>query len=152
MSDTTTQNIELVLVATRTKDDFGFAEEAQAEGYRVLHATCGDHALRLPRSEASRIWLIAIHLDDMSGLDLLDLLRKRYPNHMFILVGESCSQEEEKSARQHGATLYTCKPITVELIRAIPVPQNHHRLAQLPVHLKKPARVPAGCPPPAYKK
>ncbi len=110
MPITTIRTTDLLVVDPRPDDYLAMASEVEATEFRFLYATTGDEALRLPRKSPRGLWLINFHLPDMTGAELLALVRSRDPNVACILVGDVYDQAEELSARQLGSTLYGCKP------------------------------------------
>ncbi len=70
----------------------------------------GDTALQFSSGEPIRLWLINIHLPDMSGFELYRMLQPRYPTARIVLVGDVYRAEEERQARTWGAAGYLCKP------------------------------------------
>ena len=73
-------------------------------------------ALRvLPDSIGQRIpvnwFLINTVLPDMSGFDLLQMLRSRLNRAASVLVGSQYHPEDELTARRVGSAMYVCKPL-----------------------------------------
>lgn len=120
MPTTTIRTTDLLVVDPRPDDYLAMASEAEAAEFRFLYATSGDEALRLPRKSPLGLWLINFHLPDMTGAELLALVRSRDPNAACILVGDTYKQSDEITARQLGATLYGCKPPQAAWLRALP--------------------------------
>ncbi len=72
--------------------------------------------LSMPRIAKAR-WLVNVHLPDMAGVDLLQLIRKRRPNAAVSLVADVYSANDELAARSAGATAFLCKPAEANWIR-----------------------------------
>jgi DNA-binding response OmpR family regulator len=68
-------------------------------------------ALRQDPSCPPELWVVNMSLPDMSGTDLLAMLRWRYPGVPIVLVSDDYRAEDEVSARCSGAELYLCKPL-----------------------------------------
>ena len=150
MPTTIMKTKDLLVVDLRPDDYLQLAAEVDAAEYRFLYATCGDEALRIPRKSLFGLWLINIDLPDMSGLDLLALVRSRDPGAACILVGDTYSEAEELSARQLGATFYGCKPPQAAWLRALPAfrtPVIRDHLAHGPPETRA---APAGLPSSVY--
>ena len=62
---------------------------------------------RLPVS----LFLINTTLPDMSGFDLLQMLRSKLNFAASVLVGSQYQLEDELAARRVGSTMYVCKPL-----------------------------------------
>ena len=71
-------------------------------------------ALRVNPSNSNAVWIINLDLPDMSGVDLLSMLRTRFPTSPVYLVGDDYHPEQERAARMSGASLYFCKPLQPE--------------------------------------
>jgi two-component system OmpR family response regulator len=81
-----------------------------------VHVCCfstGRDALRTIGAFPSALWIVNIQLPDISGVDLLRLIRHRIRRCGIILVGDDYSAEDELAARAAGATAYLCKPASI---------------------------------------
>ena len=143
MPITATTTTDLLVIDPHPNDYLHLAASMEAAEFRFLYATCGDEALRLPRQTPVALWLINSHLPDMTGVELLALVRSRDPGAACMLVGDNYCEKDELSARQLGATFYGCKPPQVEWLRALPVarkPSDRGHLAPGPpcIHVASP--------------
>jgi DNA-binding response OmpR family regulator len=77
----------------------------------------GREVLRLRGGEGVAFWLLGVELPDMSGLDLLEMLRDRLDGTATCMVGAEYRIEDEIAAYRAGATLYACKPIEASWLR-----------------------------------
>ncbi len=68
-------------------------------------------ALRHDPSNPPDLWVVNMNLPDISGPDLLSMLRSRYPGVPVYLVSDEYRVEEEICARCSGAEMYFCKPL-----------------------------------------
>lgn len=95
--------------------------DAQLDAYRDLQLAdessakltllgSGGAALQFSSVEPIALWLINIHLPDMSGLELYRMLHTRHPTARFVLVGDVYRAEDERQTRTWGAAGYLCKP------------------------------------------
>jgi DNA-binding response OmpR family regulator len=119
-------NLPQVFVVDANKNDYLDLQSSMADGgYRVRLCANGRAALRVEAEEAPEMWIVNINLPDMTGPDLISMLRWRYPKTPICLVSDDYSVEDEISARSTGAELYLCKPIQPEwLILATPKSQQ----------------------------
>jgi DNA-binding response OmpR family regulator len=79
-------------------------------GKRVRRFSSGEDALREVAANSSSLWLVNIRLPDMSGITLLELIRRRLRQSRIIIAGDVYSPADELAARFAGATAYVCKP------------------------------------------
>ena len=70
----------------------------------------GDKAIRNTMTTKCDLWLVNMHLSDMSGIELMALVRQRDPQSTVFLVSNSQNQQDEIAARAAGPTAYVCKP------------------------------------------
>ena len=122
---------ELLIVDRRPADYQHLEAEMNTQITRCSYATTGDEALQLPRSTSQGLWFINFELADMTGIELLKLLREREPHTRGALVSDQYSEQQELIARQQGATLYLCKPPQVAWLTAFVAfhklqPGDHH--------------------------
>jgi DNA-binding response OmpR family regulator len=78
----------------------------------------GREALRLGAVDHGALWLISVELPDMTGLDLLEMLRDRLDGAAVCMVGKTYRVEDEMGAYRAGAAMYACKPIDASWLRA----------------------------------
>ena len=135
MPTTTSTTTELLVVDPRPNDYLPLAADVEAADIRFLFASSGDEALRLPSHSLARLWLINFRLPDMTGVELLALVRSRDPDAACLLIGDTYTKADELSARQFGATLYACKPPLAAWLQALPafrMPRDRDHLAHGP--------------------
>ena len=71
----------------------------------------GAAALRIVPAVDAALWTINTELPDMSGFDLMEMMRDNLVDPSIVLVGDRYRVEDEIRCRQAGATLYFCKPL-----------------------------------------
>jgi len=113
------ENRPLVVVVDGQPNDYAaLALSEQLRGAEVCFVESGRAALRLRVSEAPQLWVVNIHLPDMSGLDLYEMLVQKWPEVPVYLVGDDYRPEDEIYARMSGATFYFCKPLEGDWLAA----------------------------------
>ncbi len=113
------KNLAHVFVVDANRDDYlGLSDSMIDEGYRLEVCPSGRAALRMDPANPPKLWVVNMNLPDMSGPDLLSMLRWRYPGVPVCLVSDDYRVEDEIAARCSGAEMYLCKPIESEWLTA----------------------------------
>jgi DNA-binding response OmpR family regulator len=113
------KNLPQVFVVDANADDYRNVQESLKDsGYRVEVCLNGRAALRQDPTNPPELWVVNMSLPDMSGPDLLSMLRWRYPGVPICLVSDDYRTEDEISARCSGAEMYLCKPIESDWLTA----------------------------------
>jgi len=81
-----------------------------AEGHTCATAFSGEQAMRLLGSEDFRLVVSDVLMPGLSGLDLLEFVRNRFPETAVILVTGIDDRDTDLSAVQLGAYGYVIKP------------------------------------------
>ena len=71
--------------------------------------------LRVPVS----LCLVNTQLADMSGCDLLSMLRPHVPKGGAVMVGSVYDADDEIKARRSGAAMYVCKPVSESVMEQV---------------------------------
>lgn len=87
--------------------------ELKAQGFDVLTATDGEHALQLAEGRPPDIALLDILLPDMSGIEVMRKLRER-ANTPVILVSAKDGDIDKIKGLEMGADDYIVKPFNPE--------------------------------------
>ena len=111
MDKITNTTSDVVVVDPQPQDYETLVLGASQWNLRIRLFTSGDEAIRAPTALFDGLWVVNMQLPDMSGVDLLLLVRERDPNAAVFLVGDSYDHEDEISARSSGSTAYICKPV-----------------------------------------
>jgi len=91
-------------------------------GERVLLAHDGATALRLFEQEKPSIVLTDVELPDMSGFDILDVIRRTRPVPVIVITA---SEAHASRALAQGAAMTLVKPVSKEtLIAAVQTLKN----------------------------
>lgn len=118
MNACTSQQPTICIVDANRDDYRDLVSEMSQAGYDVITCDSGRAALRHDPSNSPELWVVNMNLPDMSGPDLLSMLRWRYPQTPICLVSDSYEAEDEIAARCSGAELYVCKPVASEWLTA----------------------------------
>jgi DNA-binding NarL/FixJ family response regulator len=82
--------------------------------------TTGAAALHFAPRGHPALWMINVRLPDMSGFDLVEMLRDEgVPGRVFAVADEYRAADESQACR-YGADLYLCKDV-VRLIDCAPI-------------------------------
>ncbi len=84
------------------------------KGFETLKAGSGEEALKQLEESGVNLLLVDLKLPEMSGLDLLSEVKKRYPNIEVIVITAFGSIETAVRAMKLGAFHYLTKPIDLE--------------------------------------
>src|SRR3984957_10294923 len=82
----------------------------KSEGFTVLGAESADKAIGY-MDESIDVVLSDLHMGDVSGIDLLQLWKKRHPETQFILLTGHSSVDSAVEAIKGGAYAYLTKPV-----------------------------------------
>lgn len=104
------KNLDLLVVDSKAEDYRDLSNEVQDANLNWKHANDGHHALQLSSGKNIRLWFSNMQLPDMSGIELLEIVRAKRPATLFYLVSDEYSAEEERQARAAGAAGYLSKP------------------------------------------
>jgi two-component system nitrogen regulation response regulator GlnG len=108
----------LVVVDDRFDDYAALRNRVAQHGLTMEVIGTGQEALRREAINAPNLWVVNMRLPDISGMDLTEMLRSRYPGVPVCLISDVYCSEEEIAARCTGAELYTCKPLEPEFLAA----------------------------------
>ncbi|HKD59777.1 MAG TPA: sigma-54 dependent transcriptional regulator [Terracidiphilus sp.] len=86
-------------------------------GYQVIEAEAGEPALRLAQREAPDIVLLDVRLPDLTGIEVLDQLRKNGDARAVIMITADPQLDDVKAAIKLGAYDFVGKPIDFEVLR-----------------------------------
>jgi DNA-binding response OmpR family regulator len=109
---------QVFVVDANVGDYQDLASNLSENGYHLEICANGRAALRLDPSKAPEMWVVNMNLPDISGPNLLSMLRWRYPGVPICLVSDNYRAEDEITARCSGAELYLCKPLESEWLTA----------------------------------
>lgn len=140
---------------------FFLEEMLTADGYQVVTADSAETALQRVAAQPFDLVLIDLNLPGLSGMDLITLLHRRWPEVVLIVLTAHASLETAVEALRLGAHDYLFKPSkTLELRASVQSGllkrqqqlQQQALVAQLTARLQQataPAELPDVIPPPA---
>lgn len=88
-----------------------FTDLLKSEGYQVDSTACGKDALEMLSKNHYALVVADLVLPDISGLEILSLVRESYPTVEVILVTGNANLESAIFALKHGARDYLIKPV-----------------------------------------
>ena len=80
-------------------------------GFNVVEADAGEPALRLAQQEAPDLVLLDVRMPDMSGIEVLDQLKKNGDARAIIMITADPQLDDVKAALKLGAYDFVGKPI-----------------------------------------
>ena len=99
----------IVVVDARPRDYRDLVPLAGKHGWHLHFLTSGLAAVRFVRGSGVDLWMISVTLPEMSGFDLLEMLRDQVASANVFLVADRYDAEQERRACCCGASLYLCK-------------------------------------------
>ena len=100
-----------VIVVDPQPEDYTEIVSSVDERQLRLHLfATGDEAIRSSAATWCELWLVNMQLPDMTGIELMSLIRERDPQAAVFLVGNVQDSKDEIAARSAGSTAYVCKP------------------------------------------
>src|SRR5437868_3115539 len=86
-------------------------QKCEEWGYQVVEAEAGEPALRVSQHESPDLVLLDVRMPDMSGLEVLDHLRKNGDARAVIMITADPQLDDVKAALKLGAYDFVGKPI-----------------------------------------
>ncbi|MEE9263031.1 MAG: sigma-54 dependent transcriptional regulator [Vicinamibacteria bacterium] len=97
------------------------------EGYRVKLAATGEDGLELARREPVDVAIVDIMLPDMSGIEVLEALKKTDPEMVVMMITAFASVETAITAMKMGAFDYIAKPFKNDEVLVVVANGAHQR-------------------------
>jgi DNA-binding NtrC family response regulator len=98
---------------------FAFRKALERHGYEVIGAGDGQEAIALLESEVPAVLFLDVSMPGMSGLQVLELIRKRAMDLPVIVITGFGTMETAVRAVQLGAFEYLTKPLDVGKVRIL---------------------------------
>ncbi len=99
-------------------DEIGFtdvmAKRLSKRGMTVKVAGGGTEAIQALRGDDYDVALLDLKMEDMSGIEVLQIFKKMVPNLPVIMLTGHGSEEAAREGMQHGAFDYLLKPCEFE--------------------------------------
>ncbi|MFV0420725.1 response regulator [Oleidesulfovibrio sp.] len=95
------------------------ARRLRRRNIRVTHALDGDTALRMLLSNAFDVVLLDLKMAGISGLEVLNVLKRMVPDVPVIMISGHADQETVNFCLAHGASQYLPKPCNADEIVSI---------------------------------
>lgn len=109
---------EIAIVDSTPLDYSELATPAYELGVTLRSFRTGREALRAAARFRPDLWMINVHLPDMSGFDVVEMLRSERRESCFFCISDAYVVEEEIRSHVLQAAAYLCKPVQVEWITA----------------------------------
>ena len=103
----------IVVVDSRPVDYVTFAPWARANVVEFRFLSCGLNALRMARAVKPTLWIINVELPEMTGFDLLKMLRGTIEDHLVVMVADQYQPQNELRSAELNASFFACKPLDV---------------------------------------
>ncbi len=102
--------VDLMVVDAEEETYRPLLQALVAAGLNYQQAYDGHQALQIAAGSSARLWITNLHLPDMSGIELLQIVKATRPRTLFYLVSDQYSAQDEILARSTGAAGYLSKP------------------------------------------
>lgn len=89
----------------------------EADGYEVEAAANGLEAVKIMERQQANIVVSDLKMDGMDGMELLQTLRKRWPDTKVIMITGYATVKTAVQAMQQGADQYLGKPVNLTKLR-----------------------------------
>lgn len=113
MRSINSKRIDVLIVDKNSAQYAMFLNSVTEWNLQFAQASDGHQALQLVSASPPRIWLANLVLPDMSGIELLRLVKAKRPSTPFYLVSDEYSPDDELAVRAAGATGYLSKPVSL---------------------------------------
>jgi PAS domain S-box-containing protein len=112
--------VSLLVVDDNTATRNLFCRWLERDGYAITAASTGGDGLALLQTHSFDLVLLDVEMPDISGLDVLEALRKQWAPHALpvIMVTGASSSDDVVAALDLGANDYVTKPVDMPVLRA----------------------------------
>jgi two-component system, NtrC family, response regulator AtoC len=94
-------------------------QKCEEWGFQVVEADAGEPALRLAERETPDLVLLDVRLPDLSGIEVLDQLKKNPDAPAVIMITADPQLDDVKAAIKLGAVDFVGKPFDFELLQEV---------------------------------
>lgn len=99
-------------------DEAGFTDvltkRMEKRGLEVVSADCGTEAIRILRKQDFDVVVLDLKMEDMDGIEVLQIIRKMVPDLPVIMLTGHGSETAAKDGLRYGAYDYLLKPCDLE--------------------------------------
>lgn len=99
-------------------DEAGFTDvltkRMEKRGLEVVSADCGTDAIRILRKQDFDVVVLDLKMEDMDGIEVLQIIRKMVPDLPVIMLTGHGSETAAKDGLRYGAYDYLLKPCDLE--------------------------------------
>jgi len=114
------KNIKVLLVDDEKDFVNSLSERIQMRELDSKIAYDGEQALELVTDDIPDVVVLDLRMPGIDGLEVLERLKKNYPNVQVIILTGHGSEEDERISKRLGAYDYLQKPVSIDkLIRSI---------------------------------
>jgi two-component system response regulator AtoC len=92
-------------------------QKCEEWGYSVIEADAGETALRLAQRESPDLVLLDVRLPDLTGIEVLDQLKKNGDASAIIMITADPKLDDVKAALKLGAYDFVGKPIDFDVLQ-----------------------------------
>ena len=92
-------------------------QKCEEWGYSVIEADAGETALRLAQRESPDLVLLDVRLPDITGIEVLDQLKKNGDARAIIMITADPKLDDVKAALKLGAYDFVGKPIDFDVLQ-----------------------------------
>ena len=87
--------------------------------YEIMIANDGEKALEIMKDKPIDLVISDIRMPGLSGLDVLEEIRKNYPHTQVVIMTAYGNPDVQKEANKRGCLHYIEKPFKIEELRTI---------------------------------
>ncbi len=116
-------------------------QKCEEWGFHVIEADAGEPALRLAQTENPDLVLLDVRLPDLTGIEVLDQLKKNADAPPVIMITADPQLDDVKAAIKLGACDFVGKPIDFDQLHDVilsTIESSPHRTADQPGPRPKP--------------
>ncbi|GAB7022374.1 response regulator [Salidesulfovibrio brasiliensis] len=112
------ETVKILLV----DDEAGFTDvltkRMSKRGFEVVSADSGTEAIRILRKEDFDVVVLDLKMEDMDGIEVLQVIRKMVPELPVIMLTGHGSETAAKDGLRYGAYDYLLKPCDLDELMA----------------------------------
>jgi len=110
------ERIRVLVVDDEEVVRLGYRRVLSTDGFRVMAAGNGPEALEMMTGDRFDVVLLDLRMPGMDGLEVLEAIKKQWPESEVVVVTGYPSIETAKAAVKLGAYDYLAKPVVPEAV------------------------------------